>query len=83
MTNKTGKSEGENWWRVVDRRQAMQKAFQLASAGDVVLLLGKGSEQVMAVAGKLVPWNDEEVAREILRKIQETRNNNQTRYNIQ
>jgi len=81
--NKTGKSEGENWWRVVDRRQAMQKAFQLASAGDVVLLLGKGSEQVMAVAGKLVPWNDEEVAREILRKIQETRNNNQTRYNIQ
>lgn len=58
--------EGQNWWRVADRREAIKKAFQLAASGDVVLLLGKGSEQVMAIGGKLLPWSDEEVARELL-----------------
>ena len=58
--------EEQNWWRVADRREAIQKAFQLSDSGDVVLLLGKGSEQVMAIGGKLVPWNDVDVVRELI-----------------
>lgn len=61
--------EGENWWRIVDRRAAIGKAVSLAESGDVVLLLGKGSEQVMAVSGgKTIPWSDEGVVRDVLTK---------------
>jgi len=38
-------------------------------SGDVVLLTGKGSETIMAVAGgKKVPWSDREAARSALRR---------------
>lgn len=60
-------AENKNWWRIVNRRDAIAQALALAHSGDVVLLLGKGSERVMAVAGgKTMPWNDGEVVREIL-----------------
>jgi len=60
--------ENANWWPVVKRRDAISQALSMARTGDVVLLLGKGSEQVMVVAGgKTIPWNDAEVARELLR----------------
>lgn len=58
--------EGENWWRIIDRREAITKALSLAQAGDVVLVLGKGSERVMATKGGLIPWSDETVVREYL-----------------
>lgn len=60
--------ENQNWWQVVDRRQAINQALSIARTGDVVLLLGKGSEQVMVVTGgKMIPWNDVEITRELLR----------------
>lgn len=64
-----GAQEGENMWRVLDRREAVQKAMQLAKPGDVVFLTAKGSEQKMCVAGgKKIPWDDRAVAREILQQ---------------
>jgi len=45
--------------RVTDRRVAIGKLLHLGQPGDVLLLTGKGGEEVMAVAGgKLVPWDD-------------------------
>lgn len=53
-------------YRIVDRREGLQKLLQLAQPGDVVLVTGKGGEEVMAVArGKLVPWDDRTVLREL------------------
>jgi UDP-N-acetylmuramoyl-L-alanyl-D-glutamate--2,6-diaminopimelate ligase len=64
--------ENTTWWRIVDRTQAIIKAISLARKGDVVLLLGKGSETVMIVkSGKHIPWSDRAVAEEILNKNQE------------
>lgn len=54
-----GMEEGEDLFLVDDRTQGIKKAIDLAQAGDVVLITGKGSEPVMAVAGgKKIPWND-------------------------
>jgi len=65
-----GKREGENLFRVLDRREAIAKALALAVSGDLVLITGKGSEPVMAVSdGKTIPWDDRKVIREELRKI--------------
>lgn len=51
---------------ITDRRAAIAKLLQLGQPGDVLLLTGKGGEEVMAVAGgKLVPWDDRTVIQEI------------------
>ena len=64
---KAGKKEGENLFRVLDRRQAIKKAFSLARKDDLVLITGKGAEQAICVKnGRKIPWDDRQVAREEL-----------------
>ena len=54
-------------FKILDRQSAIIKALQLARAGDLVLITGKGAEQTMAVAnGKYIPWDDREVAKKEL-----------------
>ena len=54
---------------VVDRREAIQKAFSLARSGDVVVITGKGTDPwIYSAHGTKIPWSDANVAREELRK---------------
>jgi len=62
------KKENENAWRILDRREAIKKALQIAKPGDIVVVTGKGAEEAMAVGDKRIPWNDPKVIREILRE---------------
>jgi len=64
------KKENESLWKILDRREAIQKALSLAQKDDIVLVTGKGSEQAICVAdGKKIPWDDRQVVREELKKI--------------
>lgn len=63
------KIEGKNFWKILDRRQAILKALSLAKEDDIVLLTGKGAEEFMVVKDKRVPFSDRKVARELLQKI--------------
>jgi UDP-N-acetylmuramoyl-L-alanyl-D-glutamate--2,6-diaminopimelate ligase len=47
-----------------DRRLAIRGALQAASAGDVVLILGKGHETGQQFADRTLPFDDREVARQ-------------------
>jgi UDP-N-acetylmuramoyl-L-alanyl-D-glutamate--2,6-diaminopimelate ligase len=47
-----------------DRRRAIRQALGAARPGDVVLILGKGHETGQEFAGRIVPFDDREVARE-------------------
>jgi UDP-N-acetylmuramoyl-L-alanyl-D-glutamate--2,6-diaminopimelate ligase len=49
-----------------DRRRAIARAIELAETGDVVVIAGKGHEQGQDVAGVISPFDDREVAREVL-----------------
>jgi len=49
-----------------DRRRAIERAIALAQPGDVVVIAGKGHEQGQDVAGVISPFDDREVAREVL-----------------
>lgn len=49
-----------------DRREAIQRGLAAAKKGDTVLITGMGHEQYRIIQGKRVPWNDTEVARELL-----------------
>lgn len=60
----------ENVFNIVDRKEAIKKAFYLAKENDLILIAGKGGEVWMNVAkGKKIPWDDREVAKEELEKI--------------
>jgi UDP-N-acetylmuramoyl-L-alanyl-D-glutamate--2,6-diaminopimelate ligase len=53
----------------VDRRRAIQRAINVARAGDVILIAGKGHEVTQTIGDESHPFNDREVALEILRSI--------------
>jgi UDP-N-acetylmuramoyl-L-alanyl-D-glutamate--2,6-diaminopimelate ligase len=53
----------------LDRRTAIGRAIDLAEAGDVVVIAGKGHERGQEIAGRLLPFDDREVASEALRAL--------------
>ena len=62
-----GTGEGPEVEAIVDRREAIARAVELASAGDVVVIAGKGHEQGQEFEdGRKVPFDDVTVAREAL-----------------
>lgn len=59
-----------NYWKVIDRKQAIKKALKEAKKGDVVIITGKGAEEVMAVGEhEFVPFSDRKIAREELTRM--------------
>lgn len=62
-----GMVEGKNLFRIVDRQEAIEALIGMATPGDVVLITGKGSEPVMAVAGgAYIPWDDREAVKQAI-----------------
>ncbi len=56
-----------NVYEILDRREAVRKAVELAQPGDVIIGTGKGSEDWIHMArGKKVPWNERNVFEEAL-----------------
>ncbi len=55
---------------VVDRREAIGHALEIAEAGDTVVIAGKGHEQGQEFEnGRKIPFDDRDVAREELRRV--------------
>ena len=59
-------SEGRSVHAVVERREAIRKAIELARPGDTILLAGKGHERSIIWNGVKHPWDEAMVAREEL-----------------
>jgi len=60
------RKEGESFWKIPDREEAIKLALSIAKEGDVVVVAGKGAEEVQMIHGKSVPWDDRQVIRSIL-----------------
>lgn len=65
MTGK-GAVEGERFERVSDRRAAISRALEVAEPGDLVLIAGKGHESTIEYADGPRPWDDRQVARDLI-----------------
>ena len=52
----------------LDRGAAIARAVELAEAGDVVLIAGRGAEQGQELADRTIPFDDREAAKDALRK---------------
>lgn len=54
---------------ILDRREAIDAAIKEAKKGDVIIITGKGTDPyIMEADGKKTPWDDAQVAREILQR---------------
>lgn len=69
------KSQGLNKYcvRLSDRLEAIQYLLKLAKEGDVVLLCGKGADITMMTKSGQVPWNEKEIVKEELQKLEDVR----------
>lgn len=61
-----GGREGETFWRVADRGEAIRFALRLALPGDIVLSCGKGHEQSMCFGQTEYLWDDRTAMRAAL-----------------
>lgn len=52
---------GKNFYKIRERDQAIKFALSIAKINDIVLITGKGHEQVMKIEDKLVPYSDQSV----------------------
>jgi UDP-N-acetylmuramoyl-L-alanyl-D-glutamate--2,6-diaminopimelate ligase len=61
-----GGVEGQTFWCIPDRGQAIRFAIALARPGDVVIACGKGHEQSMCFGNVEYPWDDRTAMRAAL-----------------
>lgn len=59
---------GKNFFKIVDRSKAIEFGLQIARKGDMVLITGKGHEEVMKVGEKLVPYSDKKAIEQIIKR---------------
>ena len=54
---------------VADRRDAIAKAFEMAGPGDAVVIAGKGHAPYQQLRDRTVPFDDRQVARDLLARL--------------
>ena len=57
---------GQDVLAILDRREAIGTAIDMARAGDLVLIAGKGHEKYQVMGDRVIPFDDVAVAREAL-----------------
>jgi UDP-N-acetylmuramoyl-L-alanyl-D-glutamate--2,6-diaminopimelate ligase len=60
------REEGNGFWQILDRREAIRFALAMARPGDTVVIAGKGAEEFQMVGRGKVPHDDRRIVRELL-----------------
>lgn len=63
--------QGEGFWVVPDRTDAIRTALVMAKPGDVVLLAGKGCETALVTNDGPIPWSDVEEAKKVFSELED------------
>ncbi len=68
-----GVEGGREYHLILDRRESIKKALQMATLNDAVVITGKGAEPLMCLAdGKKVAWDDREIVRGELKNMKQS-----------
>ena len=62
-------SDKTNYERVIDRKEAIAKAFSIAQPNDIVLIAGKACDNYMALGDEYVPYCDLDVINSYFNKV--------------
>jgi UDP-N-acetylmuramoyl-L-alanyl-D-glutamate--2,6-diaminopimelate ligase len=65
---KAGAMEGQGYYRVPDRAEAIQFAVDLARPADLVIACGKGHEQSICYGTVETPWSEHRALRDAIRR---------------
>lgn len=63
--------ENKNYEICMDRKKAIQKGIERLEENDILLILGKGHEEVMIIKDKKIPFHDRTIVEECI-KVRET-----------
>jgi UDP-N-acetylmuramoyl-L-alanyl-D-glutamate--2,6-diaminopimelate ligase len=63
------KDKIKDYWLIEDREKAIKKGISFAEQGDLVLVLGKGTENCIKMGDKKIPWDDRGVCRRLIRSV--------------
>ncbi|HAK74293.1 MAG TPA: UDP-N-acetylmuramoyl-L-alanyl-D-glutamate--2,6-diaminopimelate ligase, partial [Sporomusaceae bacterium] len=66
---KQGLKNGKGYEVIIDRKQAIAKALQVAQPRDIVIIAGKGHETYQILKDKTIDFDDREVARSVIREM--------------
>ncbi len=64
-----GRKEGDRFFEIEDRYEAIRYALYTAQKGDTVLIAGRGHEKTQTIGKQVISFDDREVAREILKSL--------------
>jgi len=56
-------AQGKNYQSIIDRKKAIQYVINEASAGDVILIAGKGHETYQLIGKEVLDFDDRIVAK--------------------
>jgi UDP-N-acetylmuramoyl-L-alanyl-D-glutamate--2,6-diaminopimelate ligase len=59
------RSAGREPLVILDRREAIGRALEMADEGALVVVAGKGHETTQTIGDRLIPFSDREVVREL------------------
>lgn len=65
----TGKKEGKDFFKIPDRKEAIEKAINMAKPGDIVATFGKAHEKSMCFEKTEYPWDEFAVVKSAIRKV--------------
>jgi UDP-N-acetylmuramoyl-L-alanyl-D-glutamate--2,6-diaminopimelate ligase len=64
------KTNTKNYTVLPDRKEAIEQALSFGKKGDYILIAGKGHENYQIIKDKIIPFNDTEVTKEILKRME-------------
>jgi UDP-N-acetylmuramoyl-L-alanyl-D-glutamate--2,6-diaminopimelate ligase len=57
------------YFRIVDRKEAIRKAINLSSPGDLILVAGKGHEDYQIIGNTKIDFDDRKISQELLEEL--------------
>lgn len=67
------RKEGEDFWIITDREEAIRNAILQAEAWDTILIAWKWDEHVMVTNAWAIPWHDKTKVQEILKALDDNK----------